>query len=40
VRLRKDLLRIGAAASLCALLAVLIVAVGTAGATNADKLEA
>lgn len=40
MRLRKDLLRIGAAASLCALLAVLIVAVGTAGATKADKLEA
>jgi peptidoglycan hydrolase CwlO-like protein len=39
VRLRKDLGRIGAAASLCALLAVLIVAVGTAGATKADKLE-
>lgn len=37
---RKDLLRIGAAASLCALLAVLIVAVGTAAATKADKLEA
>jgi peptidoglycan hydrolase CwlO-like protein len=40
VRLGKDLVRIGAAASLCALLAVLIVAVGTAGATKADKLEA
>jgi peptidoglycan hydrolase CwlO-like protein len=40
LELRKDLLRIGAAASLCALLAVLIVAVGTAGATKADKLEA
>jgi peptidoglycan hydrolase CwlO-like protein len=37
---RKDLLRIGAAASLCALLAVLIVAVGTAAATKADELEA
>ncbi len=40
MRLRKDLGRIGAAASLCALLAVLIVAVGTAGATKAGKLEA
>lgn len=40
MRLGKDLVRIGAAASLCALLAVLIVAVGTAGATKADKLEA
>jgi peptidoglycan hydrolase CwlO-like protein len=40
VRPRKDLVRIGAAASLCALLAVLIVAVGTAGATKADTLEA
>ncbi len=39
MRLRKDLGRIGAAASLCALLAVLIAAVGTAGATKADKLE-
>ena len=38
--LTKDLGRIGAAASLCALLAVLIVAVGTAGATKADRLEA
>lgn len=40
LELRKDLLRIGAAASLCALLAVLIAAVGTAGATRTDKLEA
>jgi peptidoglycan hydrolase CwlO-like protein len=37
---RRDALRICAAASLCALLAVLIAAVGTAGATKADKLEA
>lgn len=37
---RRDFLRICAAASLCALLAVLIAAVGTAGATKADKLEA
>jgi peptidoglycan hydrolase CwlO-like protein len=40
LELRKDLLRIGAAASLCALPVVLIVAVGTAGATKADALEA
>jgi peptidoglycan hydrolase CwlO-like protein len=40
LELRKDLGRIGAAASLCALLAVLVAAVGTAGATKADKLEA
>ncbi|MGN6259062.1 MAG: transglycosylase family protein [Solirubrobacterales bacterium] len=40
LELRKDLFRICAAASLCALLAVLVVAVGTAGATKADKLEA
>ena len=38
--LRKDLLRIGAAASFCALLAVLAVAVGTASAGKADGLEA
>lgn len=37
---RRDFLRICAAASLCALLAVLIAAVGTASATKADKLEA
>jgi septal ring factor EnvC (AmiA/AmiB activator) len=40
LELRKDLLRIGAAASLCALLAVLIAAVGVAGATKAERLEA
>ncbi|HEX5989205.1 MAG TPA: transglycosylase family protein [Solirubrobacterales bacterium] len=39
LELRKDLLRIGAAASLCALLAVLVVAAG-AGATDTGKLEA
>jgi septal ring factor EnvC (AmiA/AmiB activator) len=38
--LRQDLLRIGAAASLCALLALLVVAVGAAGAGKADALEA
>ena len=37
---RRDLLRICVAASLCALLAVLVVAVGTAGATKAGALEA
>lgn len=37
---RSDLLRIGAAASLCALLALLVLAVGTAGATKAGALEA
>jgi septal ring factor EnvC (AmiA/AmiB activator) len=37
---RKNLLQIGAAASLCALLAILIVAVGTASAGKADALEA
>lgn len=36
---RTDLLRIGAAASLCALLAVLIVAVGTASAGKTEALE-
>jgi septal ring factor EnvC (AmiA/AmiB activator) len=40
LELRNDLLKIGAAASLCALLAVLVVAVASAGATDADKLEA
>lgn len=40
LELRTDLLRIGAAASLCALLAVLVVAVAGAGATDAGKLEA
>ncbi len=34
-----DLLRIGAAASLCALLALLVAAVGSAGATDAGSLE-
>ncbi len=38
--LRKDLLGICAAALLCALLAVLGAAVGSAGATEAEKLEA
>jgi septal ring factor EnvC (AmiA/AmiB activator) len=38
--LRKDLLGIGAAVLLCALLAVLGGAVGSAGATEAEKLEA
>lgn len=38
--LRNDLAKIGAAASLCALLAVLVVAVASAGATDADGLEA
>ncbi|HET8566619.1 MAG TPA: transglycosylase family protein [Solirubrobacterales bacterium] len=38
--LRKDLLRICAAASLCALLAMLVVAVGTADAGKVDALEA
>lgn len=37
---RKNLLQIGAAASLCALLAILIAAVGTATAGKADALEA
>ena len=37
---RKDLLSIGAAALLCALLVVLGAAVGSAGATEAEKLEA
>jgi peptidoglycan DL-endopeptidase CwlO len=40
LELRKDLVRVGAAASLCALLAVLIAAVGTASAGKADALEA
>ena len=39
LELRKDLLRIGVAAALCALLAVLALATG-AGATDAGKLEA
>ena len=38
--LRKDLLGICAAALLCALLVVLGAAVGSAGATEAGKLEA
>ena len=37
---RKDLLRICVAASLCALLAVLVFAVGSAGATKSGALEA
>jgi len=37
---RKSLLQIGAAASLCALLAILVAAVGTASAGKADALEA
>jgi septal ring factor EnvC (AmiA/AmiB activator) len=37
---RTDLFKIGAAASLCALLAVLIVAVGTAAADKTEALEA
>lgn len=40
LELKKDILRIGAAASLCALLAVLIVAVGTASAGKGEALEA
>ncbi|HMC49837.1 MAG TPA: transglycosylase family protein [Solirubrobacterales bacterium] len=40
LELRTDLLRIGAAASLCALLAILIVAVGTASAGKTETLEA
>ncbi len=40
LELRNDLLKIGAAASLCALLAVLALASASAGATDADKLEA
>jgi len=40
LELKKDVLRIGAAASLCALLAILIAAVGTASAGKADALEA
>lgn len=40
LQLRKDPLRIGAAALLCALLAALVVAVGSAGATDAGSLEA
>ena len=39
LELRNDLAKIGAAASLCALLAVLALAVASAGATDADKLE-
>jgi septal ring factor EnvC (AmiA/AmiB activator) len=39
LELRQDRLRICAAASLCALLAVLIAAVGTAGAERVDSLE-
>lgn len=40
LELRTDLLRIGVAASLCALLAMLIVAVGTATAGKTEALEA
>jgi septal ring factor EnvC (AmiA/AmiB activator) len=40
LELRKDLLQIGAAAALCALLAAFVVAVGPAGATDAGRLEA
>lgn len=40
LELRNDLPKIGAAALLCALLALLIVAVAGAGATDAEKLEA
>lgn len=40
LELRKDPLRIGVAALLCALLAVLFVTVGNAGATSAGSLEA
>lgn len=40
LELRQDLLRIGAAASLCALLALLVVAVGTARAGKTEALEA
>lgn len=40
LQLRNDLLKVGAAVSLCALLAVLVVAVGSAAATEASKLEA
>ena len=40
LQLRNDLARIGAAASLCALLAVLVFAAVSAGATDAEKLEA
>jgi peptidoglycan hydrolase CwlO-like protein len=39
LELRNDLARIGVAASLCALLAVLVFAVTTAGATDAEQLE-
>jgi septal ring factor EnvC (AmiA/AmiB activator) len=40
LELKKDILRIGAVASLCALLAVLVVAVGTASAGKTEALEA
>lgn len=40
LELRKDPLRIGIAALLCALLAVLVAAVGSAGANDARSLEA
>jgi len=40
LELRDDLLKVGAAVSLCALLAALVLAVASAGATDAGKLEA
>lgn len=40
LELKKDVLGIGAAASLCALLALLVVAVGTASAGKTEALEA
>lgn len=40
LQLRNDLSKFGVAATLCALLAVLVFAVASAGATDADKLEA
>jgi len=40
LELKKDVLRIGAAASLCALLGLLVVAVGTATAGKTEALEA
>jgi septal ring factor EnvC (AmiA/AmiB activator) len=40
LEIRKDVFRIGAAASLCALLVLLVVAVGTASAGKTEALEA
>jgi septal ring factor EnvC (AmiA/AmiB activator) len=40
LQLRGNLARVGAAASLCALLAILVVAAGSAGATEPSALEA